>query len=76
MAVLPQFLDLSRPQLPQYLIMALTMITIDLMVMAGYTGLAAKVLRLLRSPSQQKIMNRSFATLFAGAALLLSLVHQ
>lgn len=76
LAVLPQFLDLSRPQLPQYLIMALTMITIDLMVMAGYTGLAAKVLRLLRSPSQQKIMNRSFATLFAGAALLLSLVHQ
>ena len=76
LAVLPQFLDLSRPQLPQYLIMALTMITIDLMVMAGYTGLAAKVLRLLRSPSQQKIMNRSFAILFAGAALLLSLVHQ
>lgn len=76
LAVLPQFLDLSRPQLPQYLIMAFTMITIDLMVMAGYTGLAAKVLRLLRSPSQQKIMNRSFATLFAGAALLLSLVHQ
>lgn len=76
LAVLPQFLDLSRPQLPQYLIMALTMITIDLMVMAGYTGLAAKVLRLLRSPRQQKIMNRSFATLFAGAALLLSLVHQ
>ena len=76
LAVLPQFLDLSRPQLSQYLIMALTMITIDLMVMAGYTGLAAKVLRLLRSPRQQKIMNRSFATLFAGAALLLSLVHQ
>ena len=76
LAVLPQFLDLSRPQLPQYLMMALTMITIDLMVMAGYTGLAAKVLRLLRSPRQQKIMNRSFATLFAGAALLLSLVHQ
>lgn len=76
LAVLPQFLDLSLPQWPQYLTMALTMITIDLMVMAGYTGLAAKVLRLLRSPSQQKIMNRSFATLFAGAALLLSLVHQ
>lgn len=76
LAVLPQFLDLSLPQWPQYLTMALTMITIDLMVMAGYTGLAAKVLRLLRSPRQQKIMNRSFATLFAGAALLLSLVHQ
>ncbi|WP_122900887.1 LysE family transporter [Acinetobacter sp. B51(2017)] len=76
LAVLPQFLDLSRPQWPQYLIMAVTMICIDLIVMAGYTGLAAKVLRLLKSAKQQKIMNKSFATLFAGAAILLSLVHQ
>ena len=76
LAVLPQFLDLSKPQWTQYAIMALTMISIDLIVMAGYTGLAAKVLRLLRSPKQQKVMNRTFATLFAGAAFLLSLVHQ
>ena len=76
LAVLPQFLDLSRPQWPQYLIMACTMIAIDLIVMAGYTGLAAKVLRLLKSPRQQKVMNRTFAGLFAGAAFLLSLVHQ
>ena len=76
LAVLPQFLDLSKPQWIQYLIMAATMISIDLIVMAGYTGLAAKVLRLLRSPLQQKMMNRTFATLFAGAAFLLSLVHQ
>ncbi|MFW1812116.1 LysE family transporter [Acinetobacter ursingii] len=76
LAVLPQFLDLNRPQWPQYAIMAFTMITIDLIVMAGYTGLAAKVLRLLRSPKQQKYLNRSFAIMFAVAALLLSLIHQ
>ncbi|WP_445661178.1 LysE family transporter [Acinetobacter sp. F16] len=76
LAVLPQFLDLSKPQWIQYLIMAVTMITIDLIVMAGYTGLAAKVLRLLKSPKQQKVMNRTFAVLFACAASLLSLVHQ
>lgn len=76
LAVLPQFLDLSKPQWIQYLIMAATMITIDLIVMAGYTGLAAKVLRLLKSPQQQKYMNRTFAVLFACAASLLSLVHQ
>ena len=35
LAVLPQFLDLNRPQWPQYAIMAFTMITIDLIVMAG-----------------------------------------
>ncbi|KKW81352.1 MULTISPECIES: LysE family transporter [Acinetobacter] len=76
LAVLPQFLDLSKPQWIQYVIMAITMITIDLIVMAGYTGLAAKVLRLLKSPKQQKYMNRTFAVLFSCAAGLLSLVHQ
>lgn len=76
LAVLPQFLDLSKPQWIQYVTMAVTMVSIDLIVMAGYTGLAAKVLRLLRSPRQQKMLNRSFAILFAGAATLLSFVHQ
>ena len=76
LAVLPQFLDLSKPQAIQYVIMAITMISIDLIVMAGYTGLAAKVLRLLKSPKQQKYMNRTFAVLFSCAAGLLSLVHQ
>lgn len=76
LAVLPQFLDLSKPQWIQYLIMAATMVTIDLIVMAGYTGLASKVLRLLRSPRQQKYLNRGFAVMFSCAALLLSTVHQ
>jgi homoserine/homoserine lactone efflux protein len=76
LAVLPQFLDLSKPQWLQYIIMAMTMISIDLMVMAGYTGLAAKVLRMLKSVKQQKIMNRTFAILFTCAASLLSFVHQ
>ncbi|RKG37933.1 LysE family transporter [Acinetobacter rongchengensis] len=76
LAVLPQFLDLSKPQWIQYVTMAITMVTVDLIVMAGYTGLAAKVLRLLKSPKQQKYMNRTFAVLFSCAAVLLSLVHQ
>ena len=76
LAVLPQFLDLSQPQLSQYLIMAITMVIIDLIVMAGYTGLAAKVLKLLKSPKQQKYMNRTFAVLFTCAACLLGMVHQ
>lgn len=76
LAVLPQFLDLNKPQWIQYLIMAATIVTIDLIVMAGYTGLASKVLRLLRSPKQQKYLNRGFAVMFSCAALLLSTVHQ
>ncbi|BDX20364.1 MULTISPECIES: LysE family transporter [Halopseudomonas] len=76
LAVLPQFLDVSRPLLSQYLIMGLTMITVDLIVMAGYTGLAARVLRLLRSPRQQRLLNRTFAGLFAAAAGMLTLVRR
>jgi homoserine/homoserine lactone efflux protein len=76
LAVLPQFLDLTRPQWPQYLLMAVTMVIIDLIVMAGYTGLASKVLRLLRSPTQQKYLNRGFAVMFSCAALLLSAIQQ
>jgi len=49
---------------------------VDLLVMAGYTGLAARVLRLLRTPRQQRLVNRSFATMFAGAAALLATVRR
>ena len=80
LAVLPQFIDPARPLLAQYLIMAATMaatmVVVDLIVMAGYTGLAARVLRLLRSPRQQRVLNRSFAGMFAGAAALLATVRR
>ena len=76
LAVLPQFLDPARPLLAQYLILAATMIAVDLVVMAGYTGLAARVLRLLRAPHQQRMLNRSFGGLFVGAALLLATVRR
>lgn len=76
LAVLPQFLDPGRRLLPQYLLMAATMIAVDLVVMAGYTGLAARVLHLLRQPHQQRLLNRSFAGMFVGAAGLLALLHR
>ncbi|MGQ7816703.1 homoserine/homoserine lactone efflux protein [Metapseudomonas furukawaii] len=76
LAVLPQFIDPHAPLVKQYLVMGVTMITVDLIVMAGYTGLAARVLRLLRTPGQQRLMNRSFAALFVGAAALLATVRR
>src|SRR5690606_22539437 len=75
LAVLPQFLDPGRPMLMQYLIMAVTMVAVDLVVMAGYTGLAAKALRLLNSPQQQRLLNRSFGVMFGVAAGLLATVR-
>ena len=76
LAVLPQFIDPHAPLVEQYLVMGVTMITVDLIVMAGYTGLAARVLRLLRTPRQQRVVNRGFAALFVGAAALLATVRR
>ncbi|WP_289533249.1 homoserine/homoserine lactone efflux protein [Pseudomonas sp. SO81] len=76
LAVLPQFIHPQEPLLPQYLIMGVTMILVDLIVMAGYTGLASRVLRALRTPRQQRLMNRTFAGLFVGAAALLATVRR
>ena len=76
LAVLPQFLDPVRPLAPQYALMTLTMITVDMIVMAGYTGLASRVLAFLKTELQQRLVHRGFAGLFAGAASLLALVHR
>lgn len=76
LAVLPQFITPTDPLVPQYGMMMVTMIAVDMIVMAGYTCLAAKVLAFLKTPRQQRIMNRSFASMFVGAASLLSLVHR
>lgn len=76
LAVLPQFIHPQEPLLAQYLIMGVTMISVDLVVMAGYTGLAARVLRALRTPRQQRVMNRTFASLFVLAAALLAMVRR
>ncbi|WP_455884200.1 LysE family transporter [Pseudomonas spelaei] len=76
LAVLPQFVNPQAPLLIQYLILGATMIAVDMIVMAGYTGLASKVLRLLRTPKQQKRVNRTFAGLFVGAAGFLASLHR
>ncbi|MFJ4156456.1 LysE family transporter [Pseudomonas sp. NPDC089752] len=76
LAVLPQFLNPHAPLLPQYVAITVTMISVDMLVMAGYTGLAARVLRMLRTPKQQKRLNRTFAGLFIGAATFLATLRR
>lgn len=76
LAVLPQFVVLSRPLLPQYLTIAVTMVVVDVVVMCGYTGLASRLLGWLRTPRQQTILNRTMSAMFAVAAVVLSLVRR
>ena len=72
LAVLPQFIDPARSQFAQYAICAATLVFTDLVAMSAYTGLAARVLRLLRKPSHLRAMNRSFGGLFVAAGALLA----
>ena len=76
LAVLPQFVVLSRPLLPQYLTIAATMVVVDVLVMCAYTGLASRLLGWLRTPRQQMILNRTMSGLFALAAVVLSLIRR
>lgn len=71
LAVVPQFLNLQQPLLAQYAIIGMTLGFTDLVVMAGYTALAARVLSALKSTAHVRALNRVFGTLFmvAGASL-------
>ena len=71
-AILPQFIDVARPQLAQYAILASTTFAVDLVVMMGYTALAAKVLRLMRDPKQLRWVNRGIGGAFVAAGVALA----
>lgn len=73
LAVVPQFIQLAQPLLPQYLVIACTLGFTDLVVMAGYTALASRVLGALKSPYHIRAMNRVFGSLFVAAGTLLAL---
>ncbi|MEF7617133.1 LysE family transporter [Aquincola sp. MAHUQ-54] len=72
LAVVPQFLDLARPLPLQYLAITATLCVSEMIVMAGYMAVAARVLGMLRSPKQVGWMNRTFGALFMAAAALLA----
>ena len=72
LAVVPQFLDLHSSLVQQYGVIAATLGFTDMVVMAGYTALAARVLSALRSTKQILIMNRTFGSLFIAAGALLA----
>lgn len=76
LAVMPQFLDLTRPLVAQYLTIGLTTAVIEFAVMTGYVAVASRVLALLRQPRHIRWMNRSFGSLFmAAGAFLASFKH-
>ncbi len=72
MAVMPQFIDTAAPLLPQYLVIAATFAFTDFVIMAIYTGFAAKVLTYFKTETQMRLLNRVFGSLFVLAATALA----
>jgi homoserine/homoserine lactone efflux protein len=73
LAVVPQFIQPTEPLLPQYIIIAATLGFTDLVVMAGYTALASRVLGALKSPAHMRALNRVFGGFFVLAGSLLAM---
>ena len=72
LAVVPMFLEPTQPLAPQYLVIGATLAFTDTVVMGLYTAMAAKVLRLLRTARQMRVLNRTFGSLFIAVGLLLA----
>ena len=71
-AILPQFIDVAKPQLAQYAILAATTLAVDLAVMMGYTALAARVFKVMRDPSHLRWVNRTLGGAFVAAGVALA----
>jgi len=69
LAVLPPFIDVDRPKVPQYATIAITMVAVDAIVMAVYTALGAQLLRAMKEPANQRRLNRVFGTVLLGAGI-------
>jgi homoserine/homoserine lactone efflux protein len=76
LAFTPQFIRPEQPLLPQYAVLAATVIAIDVVVMWFFFAAAARGLgRLTQRESGQRTLNRVFGGLFVGVGVLLAAVH-
>lgn len=70
-ALVPPFIDVNRAQLPQYLVIAVTLCATDMVVMSSYALAAARLGRWLGKPDFVRLQNRVFGGLFVSAGVLL-----
>jgi homoserine/homoserine lactone efflux protein len=75
LAFMPQFIQPTRPLLPQYAILSATVVGIDIIVMWFVFAAGAKQLKhLTASERGQLLLNRIFGILFIAVGILLALV--
>ena len=76
LAFMPQFVRLDQPQLPQYFIVSVTMVVVDVVVMwLVFAGAAGPFRRLTRTPRGRRSINSVFGALFILVAVLLLFMH-
>jgi homoserine/homoserine lactone efflux protein len=75
-AVLPQFITQGEPVLPQLLILAATMVTIDMTVMHGYAFLASTMQGYFRDARAMRLQNRVFGGLLMAVGTALFFVKR
>ena len=76
LAFLPQFIRLDRPLLPQYFVVAATVIVIDILVMWFFFALTARSFRRYTGDARgQRVLNRVFGVLFVAVGVLLAVIH-
>ncbi len=69
-AFLPQFLDLTKPALPQMAIFEITFLTLATLNATLYALMAAMARQTIRRPAVQRAVNRTGGSLLIGAGLL------
>ena len=75
-ALLPQFIDTGKPVLPQFLILILTMMTLQMIVLNGYAFLSGRVRNWLNAPGRMSLFNKTIGTTFFGFGVSLLLSNQ
>ncbi|MGN7252242.1 LysE family transporter [Arthrobacter sp. SAFR-014] len=76
LAFMPQFIQPASPLLPQYTVLAATVVLIDVLVMWFFFAAAAKSFqRFTHNTRGQTLLNRIFGVLFVAVGVLLALIH-
>lgn len=71
-ALVPQFVTPNLPQWQQFAIIAVTMVSVDLLVMSCYALLAGRCRAWLHHPGMIRTQNRVFGGMFVSAGALLA----
>lgn len=71
-ALFPQFIDPSRPQLPQFLVLCSTFVVFELFWLVTYAALGARAKTWLQAPGRATLFNRATGGVFLLAATVLA----